>query len=288
MVPVLYLKNGSYTRSLAEIDLVRSKGYITHFGTPTTVSWMVDGDGRALARAEYANASGDWKLLLRQGNDFRPVYTETAPLNPPGLVSFGRDTSSFILTSHKSGEWRDYEISRADGSVTGPTDAYKGDSVLLNRRQRTVIGMVETKLDQVEYQFFNPADQTLLRGLARTFGNQQVRLESWSDGRQTIIVAAMGPKNGFALFLIDRRGRTASPLVLRYQGLEPELLSPVTTLCYEAADGLEIPAYLTMPRGRDSKNLPLVLLAHGGPAARDEPGFDWWAQALASRGYAVQ
>jgi dipeptidyl aminopeptidase/acylaminoacyl peptidase len=48
-----------------------------------------------------------------------------------------------------------------------------------------------------------------------------------------------------------------------------------------------IPAYLTLPRGPPAKDLPLVLLAHGGPTAQDEPGFDWWAQAFASRGYAV-
>jgi dipeptidyl aminopeptidase/acylaminoacyl peptidase len=42
-----------------------------------------------------------------------------------------------------------------------------------------------------------------------------------------------------------------------------------------------------LPPGRDPKGLPLVVLPHGGPASRDTPGFDWWAQALASRGYAV-
>jgi len=61
----------------------------------------------------------------------------------------------------------------------------------------------------------------------------------------------------------------------------------VRSITYKAADGLEIPAYLTLPRGRDAKALPLVVLPHGGPASRDQPGFDWWSQALASRGYAV-
>jgi dipeptidyl aminopeptidase/acylaminoacyl peptidase len=56
---------------------------------------------------------------------------------------------------------------------------------------------------------------------------------------------------------------------------------------FKAADGLELTGYLTLPRGRDPKKLPLVVFPHGGPAARDEPGFDWWAQAMASRGYAV-
>jgi dipeptidyl aminopeptidase/acylaminoacyl peptidase len=64
-------------------------------------------------------------------------------------------------------------------------------------------------------------------------------------------------------------------------------VSEVKPIKYKAADGLEITGYLTLPRGRDAKNLPLIVLPHGGPAVRDAPGFDWWAQALASRGYAV-
>jgi dipeptidyl aminopeptidase/acylaminoacyl peptidase len=56
---------------------------------------------------------------------------------------------------------------------------------------------------------------------------------------------------------------------------------------YPAADGVSIPAYLTLPPGREGRNLPAVVLPHGGPAARDEWGFDWLAQYLANQGYAV-
>jgi dipeptidyl aminopeptidase/acylaminoacyl peptidase len=56
---------------------------------------------------------------------------------------------------------------------------------------------------------------------------------------------------------------------------------------YRASDGLALRGVLTLPPGRQPKALPLVVLPHGGPAARDYPGFDWWAQAFASRGYAV-
>jgi dipeptidyl aminopeptidase/acylaminoacyl peptidase len=56
---------------------------------------------------------------------------------------------------------------------------------------------------------------------------------------------------------------------------------------YRARDGLVIPAYLTLPADQEPKNLPLVLLPHGGPHARDAVGFDYFAQFLASRGYAV-
>jgi dipeptidyl aminopeptidase/acylaminoacyl peptidase len=61
----------------------------------------------------------------------------------------------------------------------------------------------------------------------------------------------------------------------------------VRPIRYAAADGTRIPAYLTLPRDRAPKALPLIVLPHGGPAVRDTADFDWWPQALADQGYAV-
>ena len=56
---------------------------------------------------------------------------------------------------------------------------------------------------------------------------------------------------------------------------------------YRARDGLEISGFLTLPAGRDAKGLPLIVMPHGGPFARDDWGYDPWVQYLADRGYAV-
>ncbi|WP_165768664.1 alpha/beta hydrolase family protein [Sandarakinorhabdus cyanobacteriorum] len=287
VVPVFFARNELYTLSLAEVDLVRQKAYITFFGTSDTVGWMVGTDGKPAARIDYTTTTGDWRLMARQGTDYRAVYTERAPLDRPYVFGFGRDANTLLFGSHKSGEWEEYEVTLADGKISGPTTAYRGDRVITDRRTRTVVGTIDTRLDRVDYNFFDAADAALWRGLTRSFPSEQVQMESWSDDRQTIIVGVDGPKTGVGLFLIDRRRRTANPLALRYNGIGPDDLNPVTTFTYKAADGLDIPAYLTLPRGREAKGLPLIVLAHGGPAARDTPGFDWWAQALASRGYAV-
>jgi dipeptidyl aminopeptidase/acylaminoacyl peptidase len=69
-----------------------------------------------------------------------------------------------------------------------------------------------------------------------------------------------------------------------YKGVRPFETLRIT---YPAADGLDIPAYLTLPRQQNSKGLLLIVLVHGGPAARDTADFDWWTQALADQGYAV-
>jgi dipeptidyl aminopeptidase/acylaminoacyl peptidase len=61
----------------------------------------------------------------------------------------------------------------------------------------------------------------------------------------------------------------------------------VTSITYPAGDGTMVPAYLTLPAGSMGKSLPAIVMPHGGPASRDEWGFDWLAQFFASRGFAV-
>ena len=286
-VPVYQFKSNQGVLSLAEVRLGRPGGRITATGTTNTRDFFVGPDGRAIAREDYDSRNGEWRLLLQQGGSFRTVYTETALIDRPGLYSFGRDTGTLLMSSHKSGEWADYEVKIADGSVCPAPETVDGDSVLTDPATRTLIGTIDTQLDKTEYAFFNPADQSLWRKLSRAFPGEQVSLVSWSDDRKTIILEVQGPTNGVALFKLDRVTGKAEFLADRYAGIGPGEINPVQSFTYQAADSLDIPAYLTLPKGRPAKGLPLILLAHGGPASRDYPGFDWWAQALASRGYAV-
>lgn len=66
-----------------------------------------------------------------------------------------------------------------------------------------------------------------------------------------------------------------------------ERLATTRAITYKSSDGLEIPAFLTLPKGIAARNLPLIAFPHGGPWARDYWGFNSFAQFLANRGYAV-
>jgi dipeptidyl aminopeptidase/acylaminoacyl peptidase len=94
-------------------------------------------------------------------------------------------------------------------------------------------------------------------------------------------------KLGPAYSVVDLASRKASWLGAEYETLKPGDIGEVRPVRFRAADGLPITGYLTLPTGRDPKALPLIVFPHGGPASRDNPGFHWWAQAMASRGYAV-
>ena len=153
------------------------------------------------------------------------------------------------------------------------------------KTKRLIGGSITT--DSIRYIFFDKDDQAQWDRVARAFKDAQVELVSWSDDRKTMTLKVDGPDYGYAYFLVDLKTLRADPVGDVYQNIQPKDLAPVQRINYKAKDGLNIPAYLTLPAGRTAKGLPLIVLAHGGPAARDEPGFDWWSQALASRGYAV-
>ena len=286
VVPGISFESGNGTVSLIEVKLGKAGGSVGLVGTPDTIRFVLDADGKAVAREDYEEKSGTYRLLLRMNGAFRKLYEEVARLDRPYVYGFGKDAGTLLMHSRKSGKWQDFAITLADGSIT-QVEGFEADSLLRDRRTGLAIGLIDAGLAGNEYRFFDPKDQAMWRGITRAFPGEQVDLESWSEDRQTLVVEVRGEKNGVSLFRINRAKGQIEFMADRYNGLGPELLNPVTAYRYRAADGLEIPAYLTLPRGRAAKGLPLIVLPHGGPEARDTAAFDWWSQALASRGYAV-
>jgi dipeptidyl aminopeptidase/acylaminoacyl peptidase len=90
-----------------------------------------------------------------------------------------------------------------------------------------------------------------------------------------------------SVYLYDREKKKIELLYKSRPELPTEHLASVKPIRYKSRDGLEIPAYLTLPKGAEPKNLPVVINPHGGPWARDYWGYDPYAQFIANRGYAV-
>ena len=106
------------------------------------------------------------------------------------------------------------------------------------------------------------------------------------DERRRLVALTSATDPG-AAYLYDRDTGRTELLYRPRPDLPTEHLAPMRPVRYEARDGLEIPAYLTLPPGHAEENLPVVILPHGGPWARDTWGYDPQAQFLANRGYAV-
>ena len=102
-----------------------------------------------------------------------------------------------------------------------------------------------------------------------------------------MIIYTDGKDDSGSYWIVDIAKGSADIIGQAYPSVLPANVGPVRWVDYKAADGLEMHGVLTLPPGREAKALPLVVMPHGGPEAHDSPGFDWWAQAFAARGYAV-
>ena len=98
-----------------------------------------------------------------------------------------------------------------------------------------------------------------------------VQLASASDDRRQIILHVESPTDGPGYALVDLSSGTTTWLGSEFAGLTSADISPMQPVAFKAADGLALSGYLTLPKGRDPRNLPLVVFPHGGPAARDAP-----------------
>lgn len=104
---------------------------------------------------------------------------------------------------------------------------------------------------------------------------------------EELLVLAFSDRHSGAFFLYDSKTNSVRLLGTRLPGLDPARLAPMQPVDFMARDGVKIHGYLTVPKDAESNDLPLVVVPHGGPSARDTWGFDTLVQLLASRGYAV-
>ncbi|WP_060999385.1 S9 family peptidase [Mycolicibacterium mucogenicum] len=110
---------------------------------------------------------------------------------------------------------------------------------------------------------------------------------SADDRGQRWVVSFTHDRDPWATYLYDHSTGESRLLFRPYARLDPEKLAPMTPVTITSRDGLDLHAYLTLPVGIEPRDLPLVLLVHGGPWARDCWGFQPDVQLLANRGYAV-
>ena len=123
--------------------------------------------------------------------------------------------------------------------------------------------------------------------IKKQVGDVEVSFNSSTKDETKFIVATHSDTDPGTTWFYDRKAKKLSKLYQARENLKREYLSPMKAVTYKSSDGLEIPAFLTLPKGVEAKNLPVVIFPHGGPWARDNWGYNTFAQFLANRGYAV-
>ncbi|QIL02118.1 S9 family peptidase [Sphingomonas sinipercae] len=240
-------------------------------------------DGRGLLtgrrRIDFRTASSrEWRLLSGYGGQ------EIVPL------AIDASVDSLYALKKLDGRYALYRMRLTDPVSTelvASNPRVDIDDVVRSAQGGQVIGYSFVD-DRRQTIYFDASHKALAESLNKALpGLPLIRFVADSqDGTRSLVFAGSDSDPG-RYYLYDRSAKKLDELFLARPQLEKHPIAKVQTVTATVADGTQIPAYLTLPAGKDPKNLPAVVLPHGGPSSRDEWGFDWIAQFLAARGYAV-
>jgi acetyl esterase/lipase len=248
-----------------------------------SMRWVLDETGQTAAEFVYRAAEKQWRLSARKDAHMQLAASGQAELDIPSPVGFSANGDALIMDFLENGEHVWKPLLLKDASWGAPIDKnLTFRRVILDRKSSRIVGGAVNADEPIK--FLDAEIQAHWDAVHRAFPNEIVDLVSHSDDYSKFIVRVFGARDGYVYALFDWYTHKASVLAHVYQGLT---VNDVRKITYPAADGLAISAFLTMPNGVPDKNLPLIVLPHGGPAARDSDRFDWWSQGLAAQGYAV-
>ncbi|HVF28648.1 MAG TPA: prolyl oligopeptidase family serine peptidase, partial [Pyrinomonadaceae bacterium] len=141
--------------------------------------------------------------------------------------------------------------------------------------------------DKPRTYFKDKAYDADYKSLQKQLPNKEIAFGSSTRDEMVWMVTAWSDTEPGETYLFDRKSKKLTKQYRVRQRLPREHLAEMRIVRYKSSDGMEIPAYLTLPKGVPAKNLPTIINPHGGPWGRDTWGYRSYAQFAANRGYAV-
>ena len=250
-----------------------------------------DDNLRLLSRTDPA---GNTTLLRKDVAELVPIY-KTSVTENAGVSGWDPENENFYLVTNK-GELdlmtlfkMNPETKELDLLESDPEGSVDFGGLRLDRNTREIVSTSYTD-DKTRYYWRDQTWEANYKFLQEKFPGREIAFQSSTNDYGKFLIAVHGDKYAAAAWYFDAKSRA---LIHQYTP-RPELkeveehLAPMTAIRYASSDGLEIPAYLTLPTGVEPNNLPVVVLVHGGPKGpRDSWGYNSQVQFLANRGYAV-
>ncbi|WP_447726222.1 alpha/beta hydrolase family protein [Sphingomonas koreensis] len=288
----IYTNDPGFWPQVDEIDLATGKRRLVTPSKSGVASWYADGAGVVRMGIGMSEDGRSRRVLYRDRQNmlFRTIdkaRTREDRLTVP--VLFLSDTSKALVIDDDEGGYSAlYEFDLTTLERGKQLFASKGYDIGGLVRDSSGFGYLGIHLDENRplVRWTDPdmtAMQTTVSGLVK---GAQVRISSINQDRSRALLAVGGADAPGGYFIYDRPGDTMQLLGINNRTMKMRRMHPVRTIRYKARDGLEIAAVLTVPAGRKGK-LPLIVMPHGGPFARDSETWDWWPQFMADRGYVV-
>jgi dipeptidyl aminopeptidase/acylaminoacyl peptidase len=273
---------------LVRIDLETGKADLVAMPVGGFTEWLLGPSGEVLVRSVVDPRGAAFKLFPGTAGG-APILVSGADQGDfrTNLEGRGRTADKLLLWERSDDNVALKEVSMASG---GEGEVLiRGDNTaagLYDRDTRLLIGLSSSNGKTIK--LFDPALQKKVDAARGAWPGSNSELVSYGRGLDRMIFLTDGPGDAGTYWLVDITKRSAVPIGRVNPDIPAADVGPVKMISYKAADGLAMDGVLTLPPAREAKNLPLVVLPHGGPLAPgDTARFDWWAQAFASRGYAV-
>jgi len=251
--------------------------------------WITDHDGKV--RAATTSDGVNTSLLYRASESapFKTILTTSfkdsvSPLfftfdNKKLYVAsnLGRDKQAIVVFNPETAKEEELLYENPEVDVDG----------LSFSKKRKVLTEISYTTWKPEQKFLDPQTEALHKTLQEKLPGYEVITQSHTKDESAWIVAAYNDRTLGSRYLFDSKSGSLTKLADINPAIAEQDMAEMKPVQYKARDGLLINGYLTLPLGKDPKNLPVIINPHGGPWARDVWGYNPEVQLLANRGYAV-
>lgn len=274
--------------SLFSYRLEEGSEELVAVGNGDTTHWIVDESGVPLFRVDR-DGSGVHIHARAEGGGLS--LRSTAPGRGDAVPSLqGRAPDGNMLALVERDGRRavaEFDVDAgAPGEIVFAHASYDVDAALYDPRTARIRGIGYTD-DLPRRHYLDPLEQRVHGSLAMALPDASPILWSRSADGSRYVVKVAYVDHPPQWFLYDTAAKTLDVVAPTYASLDGQVHASKEKYDYAASDGLHIPGYLTVPAGVDKRMMPLIVLPHGGPNARDDQSFDFWPFFYAARGYLV-
>jgi dipeptidyl aminopeptidase/acylaminoacyl peptidase len=276
---------------LYKLKLLTGEKTLVRKNTERIVGWDFDLQGN-LRLASRSAENGDTEILRVDADKFTQIYSCNV-FESCGTLRFQKDGKRAYMDTNKGADM-DLSALMLFDPASGKTEMVESDPLKRVDFGNAVFSEATDELalttyddDHVRRYFKDKSFEADFKWLTGKLPDKEVSRTSSTLDEQVWLVSAASDTEPGETYLFDRK---THKLTLQYkvrEKLPRESLAHMKAVSYKSSDGLEIPAYLTLPKGIADKNLPTIMFPHGGPWARDFWGYNGYAQFFANRGYAV-
>ena len=262
-------------------------------GSSSTINWIMDDNANVVGRVDYSEKRSLYEIRAADASGgYRVIYSETTKDPTLRVVGFSEHEGALVAVKSGDSDFQEiYEIALSDGKLIGPLRERADadiERVILDEN-RVVMGLSYSGL-YPRYELFDPILDKEMKAAAGAMPDAAATIVSWTEDWSKVLMYVEGGKQSPRYMLFDRTAKKLSQIARVRPDIKAEEIGEVTTVEFKARDGLTIPSLITWPAGvpvDQRKNLPMIVMPHGGPESYDGVGFDWLAQFLANEGYVV-